>query len=141
MIRIAIADGHPLVRVGIKAVVGKQADMHVVGEIPQLPDLAQSYCQLFPDVLVLDLNFPSPGVCMHALAKLLRYHPKARVLVFTTFSSDRLALRVLAMGAAGYLSKSARIVELVAGIRAVSAGQSYVRVGCRSCFGTAESVI
>lgn len=124
-IRVLTADDHPLLREGIAAVIGRQADMAIVGEAANgLEAVAQ--CRLLqPDVVLMDLQMPDLDG-MQAMAAIRAEMPHMRIIVLTTYKGDALAWRALKAGAVGYLLKSSLRSDLLQAIRAVHAGGRWV---------------
>jgi two-component system, NarL family, response regulator len=123
-IRVILADDHPVVRDGLAAIVNQQPDMQVVAEAGDGEEAIALYEQHLPDVLVLDLRMPKrDGVSV--VQNLLERHPKARMLIMTTFDGDEDIFRSLSQGAKGYLLKDAPRTEILFAIRAVSQDRPY----------------
>ena len=123
MIRILVADDHPVVRDGLVAILSTQADFAVVGEAGDgATALAQVHATQ-PDVLLLDLAMPNPdGVAV--LQQLGQNTSLTRTLVFTAFDTDERILGAIRAGAQGYLLKGAPRDELFSAIRTIHAGGS-----------------
>ncbi len=123
MIRILIADDHPVVRDGLAAILGTQPDFQVVGEAANGQELLERAIALRPDIVLVDLVMPGmDGV--EALQRLSRDQPQVKTLVFTAFDSDERILEAIQAGTGGYLLKGAPRDELFRAIRVVSAGGS-----------------
>jgi two-component system, NarL family, response regulator len=123
-IRVILADDHPVVRDGLAAIVNQQKDMHVVAEADDGEAAIALYEEHRPDVMVLDLRMPrrdGVAVVEHVLEK----HPKARLLIMTTYDGDEDIFRSLSRGAKGYLLKDAPRQEILSAIRAVANDQPY----------------
>jgi DNA-binding NarL/FixJ family response regulator len=120
-IRVLIVDDHPLVRQGVAAVVAAQTDMTVVGEAGDGRQAIELYRKLRPDIVLVDLGLPSlDGIgVMQAIRS---EFSGSRFIALTVYQGDEDIHRALAAGAQGYLLKSAPPSQLVAAIRAVSAG-------------------
>lgn len=124
MIRLLLADDHPVVRAGLAGLFADEEGFEVVGQASdgaQAVALAESER---PDVVLMDLRMPVlDGVA--ATARIVASGPDApRVLILTTYESDDQILAAIEAGAAGYLLKAAPQDEIVAGIRSVAAGQT-----------------
>ncbi len=123
-VRLLLADDHPIVRAGIRAVVETEPDFLIVGEAAtpqQAIDLAES---LTVDVVLMDLRF---GAQMHgaqATAAITRQPHAPRVLILTTYDTDADILSAIEAGAAGYLLKDAPPDELAAAVRTAASGGS-----------------
>lgn len=124
MIRIVLADDHPVVRDGLAAMINQQRDMHVVAEAGDGDEAIAHYVEHRPDVMVLDLRMPRrDGVAV--VQRVLELDPKARVLIMTTYDGDEDIFRCLSQGAKGYLLKDAPRQEILSAIRAVSQDRPY----------------
>jgi DNA-binding NarL/FixJ family response regulator len=125
-IRILVADDHEVVRNGLVAMLGTQADFAVVGEAATGLEVLQQARRLNPDVILLDLEMPEmDGV--EALRRLREANPDIRVIVFTAFDTDERIVGAVQAGAQGYLLKGAPRDELFRAIRVVSEGGSLLQ--------------
>jgi DNA-binding NarL/FixJ family response regulator len=125
-IRILLADDHPIVRDGLRAILGTQPDFEVVGEAAHGTEVLRQVDALQPDLLLLDLEMPRmDGV--ETLRQLRAAHPQVRVLVFTAFDTDERIMGALRAGAQGYLLKGTPREELFAAIRIVHDGGSLLQ--------------
>ncbi len=125
-IRLLLADDHPIVREGLRAVLETQPDFVVAGEAGDGAQAIALAAALRPDVILLDLEMP--GLDGEAALRALRAaDPAARVLVFTAFDTDERILGAVRAGARGYLLKGAPRHELFAAIRVVAAGGSLLQ--------------
>jgi two-component system, NarL family, response regulator NreC len=124
-IRVMIVDDHAILRAGLKMLVNAQADMEVVSEAPDGEKAVQEVRETRPDVTLLDLTMPRVGG-MKALQEIARHCRKTRVLVLTMHDDPAYLRSALAAGASGYLLKRAVDAELLAAIRAVHRGGTYV---------------
>lgn len=125
MIRIIIADDHPVVRQGLKQILADEPDMIVTGEAPNAQGLLEKVRKEKCDVLLLDITMPGRGG-LDILKDLRREYPKLSVLVLSIHPEDQFGPRVLKSGAAGYMSKESAPEELVSAIRRVAAGGKYI---------------
>ncbi|MBN1686657.1 MAG: response regulator transcription factor [Spirochaetales bacterium] len=124
-IRIILADDHPVVRDGLKGMLGSQEDFSVVGEAVNGEDLLDLARKVPAEVALVDLRMPVlDGVS--AIARLRESCPALRVLVLTTYDSDADIRRAVEAGATGYLLKDAPREELFNAIRQTSRGYSYL---------------
>lgn len=124
MIRLLIADDHPIVRAGLSGLLSDEPGFEVVAEASDGDEAVRLATATAPDVVLMDLRMPRvDGVA--ATARILsEVHPPPRVLILTTYESDDQILAAIEAGASGYLLKAAPQAEIVAGIRSVAAGQS-----------------
>jgi two-component system, NarL family, response regulator LiaR len=123
VIRILVADDHPIVRDGLAAVLNTQPDFAVVGEAGSGAETVRQVATLAPDVLLLDLAMPD-GDGVETLLQLREQHLTARVIVFTAFDTDERILAAIRAGAQGYLLKGIPREDIFGAIRTVSAGGS-----------------
>jgi DNA-binding NarL/FixJ family response regulator len=122
-IRLLIADDHPVVRDGLRAMLATQPDMELVGEAATGTQAVAQARALRPDVVLMDLQMPDldgPG----AIATLREQAPEVRVLVLTTYGTDADITRAVDAGATGYLLKDAPREQLFGAIRAAARGES-----------------
>ena len=122
-IRVLIADDHPVVRDGLRAMLATQPDMELVGEAATGTEAVASARALRPDVVLMDLQMPQlDGPA--AIATLRDKEPGVRVLVLTTFGTDADITRAIDAGATGYLLKDAPREQLFSAIRSAARGES-----------------
>jgi DNA-binding NarL/FixJ family response regulator len=125
LIRVLVVDDHPLMRSGIVAVVDREPDLTVVGEVGDGESALACYDALRPDVTLMDLQMPGIGG-VETITRLRRLYADAAVVVLTTYKGDVQALRAIRAGAGGYLLKSAVRTELVDTIRSVRHGRTVI---------------
>ncbi|GHO44305.1 response regulator [Ktedonospora formicarum] len=126
MIRILLADDHPIVREGLRAVLETQPDFEVVAECANGEEAIRQAEALKPDILLLDLEMPiMDGV--EAIKQLrLRHHP-ARTIVFTAFDTDERIIYAIQSGADGYLLKGSPRDDIFKAIRLAMEGGSLLQ--------------
>ncbi|MFB8147941.1 response regulator [Microbacterium sp. NPDC056003] len=126
MIRLLIADDHPVVRAGLAGLLSDEPGFEVVAEASDGDEAVTLARATSPDVVLMDLRMPRvDGVSATArIAGGEAGSPPPRVLILTTYESDDQILAAIEAGASGYLLKAAPQAEIVAGIRSVAAGQS-----------------
>jgi len=125
MLRILIADDHPLFRRGLKQIITETSDMVVAGEAADGREALSKAETGDYDVLLLDITMPFiNGV--DVLSQLKNERPTLPVLMLSMHPEEQYAVRALRAGASGYLTKESAPEELVAAIRKVSAGGKYV---------------
>jgi two-component system, NarL family, invasion response regulator UvrY len=124
MIRVLVADNHPVVRLGIKAIVAEVPDMEVdeagSGQEPGNKASKDKY-----DIIIFEIFRPA-GNGLDLLRKLRKNFPKAAILIFTLLPEDQFAVRALKMGAAGYLSKQSEPEDLIRAIHKIAQGKKYI---------------
>ncbi|HLU45296.1 MAG TPA: response regulator transcription factor [Natronosporangium sp.] len=123
MIRVLIADDHPIVRNGLRGAFAEVPDIQVVGEAANGREAVTRAVAQQADVVLMDLRMPEmDGVA--AIAALWKQAPRIRALVLTTFDSEADVLPAVAAGAAGYLLKDAHPEELIRAVRAAHRGEA-----------------
>jgi DNA-binding NarL/FixJ family response regulator len=124
VIRIVIADDHPVVRAGLRAVLDAAGGIEVVGEAA-IPDEAVALAaSLDPDLVLMDLQFGQERTGADATRQIRAVEAAPYVLVLTDYDSDGDILGAVEAGASGYLLKDAPPAELLAAVRAAAAGES-----------------
>lgn len=124
-IRIFIADDHAMLRSGLRLLMESQDDMEVVGEAGNFARILSNLPTLQPDVITLDLSMPG-GLGLGAIEKVRKAAPSCRVIVLTMHDDPAFLRTALAMGASGYVVKSAADTERLSAIRAVYQGRMFV---------------
>ncbi len=125
MIKVFIADDHPIVRAGLRQLIDYSDDISVIGEAEDGTQVIKSVNELEPDVVLLDISMPGMNG-LDILKQLTPTRPDLPVLILSMHSEDQYAIRVLKAGAAGYLTKTRTPDELVNAIRTVAAGKKYI---------------
>lgn len=126
MIRLVIADDHPIVRAGLVALFATEDDLEVIAEASTPEEAVSAARQENPDVVLMDLQF-GPGARLtgaDATRQIRALEAAPYVLVLTSYDSDGDILGAVEAGASGYLLKDAPPHELVAAVRAAAAGES-----------------
>ncbi|HLC29367.1 MAG TPA: response regulator transcription factor, partial [Dehalococcoidia bacterium] len=122
-VRVLIAEDHALVRDGIRELLERQSDIEVVGEAADGEEAVQLARQLQPDIVLMDISMPRlNGVEATRIIK--QSSPHIAVLVLSAYDDDAYVFAVFEAGAAGYLLKSAKSIEVVDAVRAVWQGDS-----------------
>jgi DNA-binding NarL/FixJ family response regulator len=125
VIRVLLADDDGLVRSGLRALLGAEEDLSVVGEAADGREAVEQARALRPDVVLMDVRMPRlDGV--RATREIVSWPTRPRVLVLTTFDLDEVVDDALDAGADGFLLKRATPEQLIDGIRTVVAGNALV---------------
>ncbi len=122
MIRVLVADDHPIVRAGIVALLEAADDIEVVGTASTGLEAVDQALALGPDLVLMDLRMPGIDGD-EATARIIAVLASVRVVVLTTYESDASILTAIEAGASGYLLKAAPEEEILAGIRSVARGE------------------
>ena len=121
-IKILIADGHPLVREGLRGLIATEPDMELIGEASDGDEAVKLARSLQPDVILLDLIMPNK-TGIEAIIEIKEDNPDARILVVTSFGEDENVFPAIKAGALGYLLKDSSPRELLAALREVYRGE------------------
>jgi DNA-binding NarL/FixJ family response regulator len=123
VIRILVADDHPILRSGLIGLLDVEDDMEIVGEAADGEEAVARVAALKPDVVLMDLRMPGlDGV--GAIARITVEFPLARVLVLTTYDTDADIVRAVEAGATGYLLKDTPRAVLVDAVRSAARGET-----------------
>ncbi len=125
-IRVVIADDHAVVRTGLKAILRTAPDLEVVGEATNGREAIALVERLRPDILITDLAMPDVDGAELTREVVARGLP-CRILVLTMHAEEEYLVPLLEAGASGYLVKSAADRELIAAVRSVAHGGTYVQ--------------
>lgn len=125
MIRVLVADDHPVVRRGLRQMFESCPDIEIVGEAETALEVIEQVARQPCDVVILDLGLPEGGG-IEALRAIRVSAPNLPVLILSVHPEGELAIRMLRLGAAGYVTKGAESSVLVPAIRKVAAGGRFV---------------
>jgi len=121
VIRVLVADDHPIVRAGIVALLSDAEDVQVVDAVADGETAVAAAVATRPDIVLMDLRMPGlDGTA--ATGRITAALPATRVVVLTTYESDDAILEAITAGASGYLLKAAPEAEILAGLRSVASG-------------------
>ncbi|MGH2700501.1 MAG: response regulator [Actinomycetota bacterium] len=130
-IRLVIADDHPVVRDGLRAILDTQPDIDIVGEAGTGAEAVSMARSLHPDLVLMDLQMPELDGA--SATQLIRTeHEDVHVLVLTTYDTDADISRAVDAGATGYLLKDARREDLFDAVRLAAQGKSVLSPGVAS---------
>jgi DNA-binding NarL/FixJ family response regulator len=125
MIRVLLVDDHPLVREGLAARMDGLPDITVVGEAGDAPQALVRLAECRPNVVLMDIGMPGTSG-IELTERLLAREPGLIVLMLSMYDSGEHAQRAMAAGARGYVLKDSPSTEILAAIRAVAAGGTYL---------------
>jgi DNA-binding NarL/FixJ family response regulator len=123
VIRILLADDHPVVREGLRAMLNAEPDLDVVGEASSGPQAEALSASLLPDIVLMDLRMPGGGG-VESIVRMTAAGLPCRVIVLTTYETDGDILRAVEAGAAGYLLKDLARAELADAVRSAARGET-----------------
>ena len=123
-IRIIIADDHGVVREGLRAVLGSEPDMEVVGEAATGKEVLERATEARPDVILMDIQMPDLNG-IEATRRILEASPDVGVVVLTMFEDDDSVFSAMRAGARGYVLKGAPPSEILKVLRAVAGGEAH----------------
>lgn len=132
IVRVVVADDHPAMRTGVVALLTSDPDLEIVGKAGDGREALELVAALRPDVAVLDLRMPVlDGVA--ATKRIVAEHPATKVLILTTYDTDKDIERAIDAGALGYLLKDAGRDQLTTAVRAAARGETVLapRVAAR----------
>ena len=125
MIRVLIADDHPIFRQGLIRTISNTPDLMVAGEANNGKDAIEKISANDYDVVLLDISMPGQN-CFDVIREVKRLKPKLPILIVTMHPEGQYALRMFKLGISGYLTKEQAPIELVEAVRIVASGQRYI---------------
>lgn len=126
VIRVLIADDHPVVREGLAAILRSEPDVQVVAEATDGVHACALYDQHLPDVVILDLRMPRKDGLQVVTELISSRRPKPRIIVMTTYETEEDVRRALQAGAKAYLVKGALPEQILETVRRVAGGEALV---------------
>lgn len=125
LVRIVVADDHPLLRQGVVQVLGAEPGFQVVGEAGSVDEVLKRVDETRPDLVVLDLDMPGGGG-LAAISRIVTESPATAIVVLTVSEDREDLMKALRMGARGYVLKGVSGIGLIHAIRVVADGDAYV---------------
>lgn len=125
LIKVAVVDDHPIVRAGIRAVLGVAAGLRVVGEGACGADALRLVAELRPDVLILDVNLPDLNG-IEVIRRLRDRGDRTPIIILTMHNDSQTVLGVLEAGANGYVVKDDALDALPEAVRTVADGKTWI---------------
>jgi len=123
--KVFVVDDHELVRKGLIDLIDAEADLSVVGSAANVADALFHFVTVDADIAVLDVRLPD-GNGIELCRELISINSKVKVLMLTSFQDDEALLGAVLGGASGYLIKDIKNLELLASIRKVASGESFL---------------
>ncbi len=125
MIKVLIADNHPIIRMGVRHVLESAAGFEMVEDVSTTEELFEKLEKVTPDVVMLEMDIPEMnGIA--ALRKIKKEYPDVKVLMYSGQSEDVYALSAIRAGAFGYLAKSSDIDYILSAVKKVSEGSMFI---------------
>lgn len=125
MIRVVIAEDHLMVRAGIRALLEKAGDVHVMGEASNGHEAVEMAKELKPDVLIMDIMMPRMNG-IQAAENIRDQKLPTNILILSMYSEPGFVHQALQCGVRGYVLKSSVSDELISAVRAIANGQTYL---------------
>jgi DNA-binding NarL/FixJ family response regulator len=123
-LRLLLGDDHTLVRHGLRKILEERSEWEVVAEVGDGREAIRQAAELKPDVAILDIGMPLLNG-IDATMQIVRRSPNTRVLMLSMHSDEAYVMRALQAGATGYMLKDSAGKDLLKGVAAVAAGQSF----------------
>ena len=123
LVRVLVADDHPVFRRGMRAILGAEPDTELVGEATDGEEAVALTLRLRPDVVLMDLNMPNVSG-IEATRRILEENPETAVLMLTMFEDDKSIFAAMRAGAHGYVLKGADGAEMLRAIHAAASGEA-----------------
>jgi DNA-binding NarL/FixJ family response regulator len=134
IIRVLLADDHPMMRVGIRETLASAPDIVLAGEVGNGYEAQQACGLLAPHVLLLDLNMPGP-LPAETVAFVNKHHPATKVVIMTAYDDDIYIRGLLSVGVSGYVLKDEAADQVVQAIRVVAKGGTWFSRSIADRFG------
>ncbi|MED5510944.1 MAG: response regulator transcription factor [Pseudomonadota bacterium] len=124
-IKVMLTDDHAVVRSGLGRLLEQNEGIQIVGEAESGEQAYQTFPEIRPDVLVMDMSMPGMGG-LEAMRRILNRWPQARVIMFSMHENATFAIQSMTSGALGYVAKSGHAEDLVKAVREVAQGRSFL---------------
>ena len=125
MVKVLIADDHPIVRTGLKQILADDPDIEVVGEAENGGEVIEFLWKNACDMVLLDIGMPGRSG-LEVTSEIKQIKPNVGVLILSIYPEEQYAVRALRAGASGYLTKASAPIELIQAIHRVARGGRYV---------------
>lgn len=127
MIRILVADSHPLIRNALKGILERESDMRVTGDAENSQQVIACVRKSNPGILITSLSLKGEGA-LDMIRKVRRRYPNLSVIVLTLHPKERFAVETIKAGASGFLPKDVAPDEIIKAVRKVAGGEKYIPV-------------
>ena len=124
-VRVLLADGHAIVRAGLRALLAGQPEFEIVGEAAAGHEAVRLIAERQPDVTLMNVFMPGLNG-LDSAARAMKVHPGARILMFSMYSDEEYVFRALRSGATGYVERDVDRAKLEAAVRAVARGDAFL---------------
>ncbi len=124
MVKILLADDHPLIRTGLRSTLEQEADLSVVGEATNGSETQQLCQELAPDILLLDLGMPGPPATV-TVNSILELCPQVKIIMLTAYDDEVYVHNLVGLGVSGYILKDEAPETLVRAIRVAMEGDTW----------------
>lgn len=124
-IRILLSDDHEVVRAGYRRLLESTPNIKVIAEVASGEDAYSRYCELHPDVVVMDLTMPGMGG-LEASRRILTHDENAKILIFSVHENEVMLNRAMDLGVLGYISKRSASQVMIDAVCKVAAGEMYI---------------
>ena len=124
-IRILITDDHTLFRQGIRTLLSAESDIEIVGEAANGGEAVEKVGELRPDIVLMDIGMPGLS-SFEATRQIKKLRPDAKILFLTMYDDEDYLVQCMEVGASGYVLKDSPAQQLLAAIRDVNRGGSYL---------------
>lgn len=125
MIKILLVDDHDLVRHGIKRLLSDAQGMQVIAEATSGEEAIDVAKTLNPDIVLMDVKMEGIGG-LEAIKRIIRQNPKIKIIAVTILGDEPFPSRILQAGASGYITKNAKVSEMITAIQTVYSGKKYI---------------
>ena len=134
LIRVLVADDHPVVREGLVSIFRSEKDIEIIAEATDGAQACELYDQHQPDILMLDLRMPEKDGLQVVTELMANRRPRPRIIVMTTYETEEDVRRALQAGAKGFLVKGALPEQILETVRRVAGGEALVPAKIASMF-------
>jgi two-component system response regulator DevR len=119
--RILLVDDHEVVRLGLKALLSRNSQFHVVAEAGSASEAVEKVGRYKPEVVVMDIRLPGRSG-IEATREIVAKYPDTKIIMLTSYAEDELLFDAIAAGASGYVLKQIGSGELVKALETIGRG-------------------